>query len=164
MKTHKPYCAKVIAMNAETPFAVRCDCQKKSEKKEMIKLHSAEDAIKQAIKGGWRPPWEIGDQSVLFTERYVLHSETAYSSGKSTPFEIIFTNPLFWQALGKVRNWTEEPMEIQGGILFDSLTVRGYDWETIFWEKGQPSFYAAQWFDTHVWHPDQETKFWESLN
>lgn len=29
MDTHKPWCAKVIAINNQTPWNVRCDCKPK---------------------------------------------------------------------------------------------------------------------------------------
>jgi len=50
-----------------------------------MKLNNAQDAIRQAIEGGYIPP--IGERSA---EAWIA---------------IIITDPFFWQALGKARGW-----------------------------------------------------------
>jgi len=93
----------------------------------MTQLHNVQDAIKQAIDGGY-------DEA---TAKEAFDTGTEYA---------IFLDPLFWQALGKARGW---PYMTTANI--KGLKVEELDWhffaeewfetrmsngdETKFWES-----------------------------
>lgn len=110
----------------------------------MAKLNSAEDAIEQAIAGGLVIPQQAKE---VFAEIVLI--------------QLYLTDPLFWQALGKVRDWTKMTCEICGTPYVDIRSCQCGDQSIPVIDTAE--FHAARWFDIHVWHPDQETKFWQSL-
>lgn len=128
----------------------------------MKKLHNAEDAIKQAIEGGWLAPkqkdfgvesiggvtevsvYDKGDVQFVFQRPAEIG--TPFYHAEVIDLTAILTDPLFWQALGKARGWDEEPVGTPDG---------GY--ANISWES-----VALDWFLERLRGMD-ETKFWESL-
>lgn len=113
----------------------------------MKKLHNAQDAIQQAIEGGWN----------VFTPaaRRLLKKEPSFASSaftivKNQPFEqYVFADPLFWQALGKARGWG---LRTLGGLPHSDKTAFMAD----------VKMFAHQWLEVRLQEGD-ETKFWESL-
>lgn len=99
-----------------------------------IKLNNAQEAIEQAIEGGWNDDnyaFGVEDKS----KEKIVVGAWCYTDN-------VFLDPLFWQALGKVRGW-KAPIGLEG--------------------DDQCRHIARIWFDTHVWHPENETNFWQSL-
>lgn len=98
-------------------------------------LHSAQDAIKQAIEGGWYPlqgkhGWHQSSKGAI----------KGWAS--SIPNEALtLIDPLFWQALGKARGF--KPTYSDNSI--------------VTWR-----YWAQEWFHIKMSNGD-ETKFWESL-
>jgi hypothetical protein len=122
--------------------------------KTMKILHTAQDAIEQAIEGGWKPSmcrksfnlakdgvWEFEGGRFSFG-----HKEDIYRW--SVSYEEIFTDPLFWQALGKARGWNDGTHRAGNG----ELTSIAY------WRRA-----SIGWFENRMAGGD-ETKFWESLS
>lgn len=105
-----------------------------------MKLNNAEDAIKQAVAIGWEPQqdWHFEDKTI--------YQESVDIPNIIWDLEHCFTDPLFWQALGKARGW-----ECKRHVACKSD------------EDNRAKVFSEAWFNTHVWHPDQETKFWQSL-
>lgn len=109
-----------------------------------MKLHNAQDAIKQAIEGGWK---ELRGEITIQKNGVnggIYHYDwawgvTATGLPHGLPLLVIFTDPLFWIALGKVRGWNNK------------------------WPNEDSKDNAARWFDTH-YHNGDENKFWESLS
>lgn len=58
-------------------------------------MTAIETAIRDAIRGGWRPPFILRR-----VELEVGFGELFYQM-----YAGVFLNPLFWQALGKARGW-----------------------------------------------------------
>lgn len=123
----------------------------------MIKLSSAQDAIKQAIEGGWKADimahplaeYEVDNlnriqgQTLGVWFRWGVRNGGALTNLSMELLEgEIFTDPLFWQALGKARGWENY-----------------YDGEKhhLHWKD-----MGVRWFETRMSGGD-ETKFWESL-
>ena len=105
----------------------------------MKQLHNAQDAIEQAILEGEYEP-----------------IESAIKCEKPQSFEHCFCDPLFWQALGKAREWDKADLLDSGDIECHYITL--------------PEFYAHQWLqirlhknDTNNLFDGNEQKFWESL-
>lgn len=105
------------------------------------KLTSAQDAINQAIEGGWK------------AKQFVLKGADAETILDLIEVEIeinphilntILTDPLFWQALGKARGWGK----IGGDAEYDPIDQ---------WKAS-----AVEWFEARLLNGN-ETKFWESL-
>jgi hypothetical protein len=94
-------------------------------------LHNAQDAIKQAIEGGWNTKRSEHPMVTWFDDKHLCLSE-------------MFTDPLFWQALGKARGWGKRIEVVGVG------TMIGYHG------------YAHKWFETRMSNGD-ETNFWQSL-
>jgi acetone carboxylase gamma subunit len=67
----------------------------------MTQLHSAEDAIKQAVEAGydWRET-----ASIVTISKYRLKELPPFYA-----FPFILQDPAMWQTLGKAREWAEEP-------------------------------------------------------
>ena len=99
----------------------------------MNKLTSAQDAIKQAIEGGYKAVWLEG--------RY-----NAYAENVAT------LDPLFWQALGKVRGWEDE--KVKHGIVYV------FSGEIAPLERWK--LYALRYFESLL-SGGNEKKFWEEL-
>lgn len=102
-----------------------------------MKLSNAKDAIKQAIEGGYKQYEE--HVRVLNGVLYPLEVDGRHYSQSD-----IFTDPLFWQSLGKARGWVFNFKEADDSIY--------NQWERI----------AKQWFETRLSNGDEE-KFWQSL-
>jgi hypothetical protein len=114
------------------------------------KLSSAQDAIKQAHEEGhWLCPKELDGKS--------------YSQAT----DIVFLDPLFWQALGKARGWKDRMHVCNGCGL--NLDIK----EITTWNKCRKcdsdvehqygyKLWAHQWFENSLSNGDEQ-KFWESL-
>lgn len=104
-----------------------------------MKLHNAQDAIKQGIEGGYRPKnaWQKTPEEFV---------QSAIDEYVECLYEQTMCDPLFWQSLGKARGWDKEPLGTPDG---------GY--ANISWESE-----GLEWFLNHLQVQD-ETKFWESL-
>lgn len=106
-----------------------------------MKLTSAQDAIEQAIEGGYQGEATISQYGGLVTD-------------------VIFLDPLFWKALGKARGWSDThdhnitvrkfpPPEFKEEIVSDDIVK-------------QFQLHSHQWFETRMSGGD-ENKFWEYL-
>lgn len=118
----------------------------------MKKLTSAEDAIKQAIEGGWGSPY------VNKLVDFVVRGENVdFECKDGTIIKVslndIFTDPLFWTALGKVRGWCKDEVTEYGSCTICGMENCDNNW---------PS-YAGEWFGGIRMSNGDETKFWESL-
>ena len=119
----------------------------------MKTLHSAQDAIEQAIEGGWRPYW-YGQYSYEFKKQYIV-VKLGGGEIEFYQYETALTDPLFWQALGKARGWwqgeqwryneEDENENIVGGLYL-------FDWQ----------YHAIEWMRNRMVGGDEQ-KFWESL-
>lgn len=49
MKTHETWCAKVIAINSELPFTVKCDCNKVKKYTTKIPKAKSEQEVMQLL-------------------------------------------------------------------------------------------------------------------
>jgi hypothetical protein len=104
----------------------------------MTKLNNAQDAIQQAIEGGYSYNGVVKN----FTKN---NKQMAIVSLLRRGDELML-DPLFWQALGKARGWDPEPEGTpDGGYANNS-------WESV----------ALDWFLNRLSSGD-ETEFWESL-
>lgn len=105
----------------------------------MKQLTSAQDAIRQAIEGGW----EVANYMPAFPAdpKKFYDNEKAVLRFLAHIHERIFLNPLFWQALGKTRNWERQLSD-------NSISVWRY--------------WAQEWFHVRMVGGD-ETAFWKSL-
>jgi hypothetical protein len=120
-----------------------------------IKLTSAQDAIKQAIEGGYNP--KQGWIEVIAPNHKPKKNPYGYSL-----FEIL-TDPLFWQALGKARGWKNSMVArkeylvpiVQGDIGHQEVNHSLSPYPAWFW-------YARLWMETRMSGGD-ETELWESL-
>jgi hypothetical protein len=116
----------------------------------MKKLASAQHAIKQAIEGGydvrWNPAW--------------LNVEKIDSQGNVTPLknDQVFTDPLFWQALGKARGW-ELHTCTDCNNPDSKCNCNEKDFEAL---QNTWNVWAMRWFYTRLSNGDEE-KFWQSL-
>jgi len=136
----------------------------------MTQLHSAQDAIEQAIEGGWLPkgygtfiknPIEASF-SIYDSGSFIYLKGQPQSGGwdggkekiNLTDWNILksLTDPLFWQALGKARGWGKEA-NLQGG----PHTNQWSNWIPYCW-----AWFAHEWFEVCMVGGD-EAKFWQSL-
>lgn len=126
-------------------------------------LHNEQEAIKQAIEGGWQAyQLEYKNNEVqIDTERVLIYSHDRLV--KDFSYEKILLDPLFWQALGKARGWKEEkcmdesdfPNASDGFKLILKeiiIPVREYDWK----------YNAIRYFETRLSSGDLKS-FWENL-
>ena len=88
----------------------------------MTQLHNVQDAIKQAIEGGY----DISKQFRFNLPRNYENSEVLRND--------VLLDPLFWQALGKGRGWKGEDWKYFGTDWFKTTRMSGGD-ETKFWES-----------------------------
>jgi hypothetical protein len=103
----------------------------------MKKLYSAQDAIEQAIEGGYD------------IEGYTTNLD-AFSDLKNATM----LDPLFWQALGKARGWTEVLVGNGGIVESDGRVLsQGFvpEWKMM----------AHDWLSMRF--DGDENKFWQSL-
>lgn len=128
----------------------------------MTKLQNAEDAVEQAIEGGY-----LGGKPFAHyrkSSHQIVYQEEDYVLPKLTKTILeAMSDPLFWQALGKVRGW--EKVERQVGkpyVIKDALgrpEKIGRGWT----ETVEPEIYYAHcWFDTRQSN-GSEDKFFQSL-
>lgn len=89
-------------------------------------------------------------------EAIKLAIEAGYNTDFNTTEPDIFLDPNWWIALGKAREWgkTFFPVDIWKNFTASQKELAIYQ---------EASRQSRRWFDTHVWHPDLETKFWQSL-
>ena len=85
----------------------------------MIKLHNAQDAIKQAIEGGYHG----GIEEKIDSKYCDLPEPYNYAH--------MCTDPLFWQALGKARGWQYWKRE---ALCYFDVRLSERD-ENKFWES-----------------------------
>jgi hypothetical protein len=115
-----------------------------------MKLTSAQDAIKQAIEGGYKP---AGGGSLPF-EAATNPTEAAYILAGVRIVTRVLTDPLFWQALGTARGWREKDeqtarlVKLAGGIMME--------------KQAQWFRQAEKWFETRLLTRDEGT-YWENL-
>jgi hypothetical protein len=118
-----------------------------------MKLTSAQDAIKQAIEGGYLSE-DIKGRKVKISDHghgdvFVIQ---AGNFEMTVPESALFLDPLFWQALGKARGWKDE--KVKHGIVY------------VFGGKIAPlerwKVNALHYFETRLSSGDQK-RFWESL-
>ena len=109
----------------------------------MKTLHSAQDAIEQAIEGGYKTDKAENPLflSLSRTKKYDGNDLT-YRDDYKVALDCTFTDPLFWQALGKARGWNN-------------------------WSDGETHYLgwrenAKRWFLSRMVGGD-ENKYWESL-
>jgi hypothetical protein len=114
----------------------------------MKQLHNAQDAIEQAIEGGY----EVA--GVKTTLKEIHHSTAFFEYGIEAATPILFTDPLFWQALGKARGWIEKQAQSKE----EREKASGYH----IVEQDVCEKYAIQWFKTRLSNVD-EIKFWQNL-
>ncbi len=104
----------------------------------MKQLHSTEDAIEQAIEGGWKPKgatrWPISPE---------LSQVNLYDGNT-------LTDPLFWQALGKAQGWEGEKCDCVTETCAETHGATDWKWQ------------AIKWFENRMAGGDEQ-KFWESL-
>jgi hypothetical protein len=109
-----------------------------------MKLTSAQDAIKQAIQGGYDFSGIANATKITWSplggERVQWESGPRMTTSKI--YIAFLLEPQFWQALGKARGWT---------------TITDFEGEVGAWMG-----YAREWFETRLSGGD-EKKFWESL-
>ena len=105
------------------------------------KLHSVQDAINQAGKSGYMFQdgffMGIGRDGLVEFD----HGDKLFLA---TP-EQIFTDPLFWQLLGKARGWGKYHLK-------DGTELEAEKWVA----------YADRWFETRM-NNGSESDFWQSL-
>lgn len=112
----------------------------------MKKLTSAQDAIEQAIKGGYSDllkDSEWIDHGKIAAKPY--RYEIKFKDGGTVDVGAVFTDPLFWQALGKARGW--KPVSDD------------------FWEGESISewlLFAHRWLENRMVGGDEQ-KFWERI-
>ncbi len=98
----------------------------------MKQLHSSQDAIEQAIKGGYHFfPIKIGNRTVLDIKNSTL------SFDEAVKLDILLLDPLFWQALGEARGWGNPTIPTSWLIASSSwfkLRMEGGD-ENKFWQS-----------------------------
>ena len=121
-------------------------------------LQNEQDAIKQAVEGGWLPvvgwdaKWEVvGDEF-----RYDMeHSRDGFSYS-SICVRAIFQDPGFWQALGKARGW--------GGYVGETAPARGYfgGQDSFSFEGDEWELHALTYFSERLSAGDLNA-FWKSL-
>ena len=108
-----------------------------------MKLTSAQDAIKQAIEGGY-PLFEEGPVEVSATGTWPMVYAKKNGVDKLWPLSGVLTDPLFWQALGKARGW-----RIYDKTTYDKRMVnRGMMDE---WNR-----HARDWFETRMSGGDEK--------
>lgn len=124
-----------------------------------IQLHSAQDAIKQAIEGGWKPK----ELSIKYKN---VEMKSAPSEGAilgylqdEAKMALAFLDPLYWQALGKVRGWI--PSEYPDGEMRCTAKRCTNRW-CGYAGFVDPKDIARLWFENRQATGD-EKKFWESL-
>jgi hypothetical protein len=140
---------------------------KSNQPKEMTKLNNAQDAIQQAIEGGYSL---FDGGPVEVSEKGTWPMVYAKNNGvdKLWPLSGVLLDPLFWIALGKARGWSEWTRMC---IVHGEISPE----ETTFYEKcdrcsGENDTYceptafqkAHKWLTTRLSNGD-ETKFWQSL-
>lgn len=115
-----------------------------------MKLNNEQDAIKQAIEGGWKPfEWSVMPKVKTISPRDKVWFRHPERGDISRPTTEIFLDPLFWQALGNARGWGMIPSGEtgrSGAILYENAYKQA----------------ARCWFETRISGGD-EAKFWESL-
>jgi len=107
------------------------------------KLNSVEDAVKQAIDGGWKSDFKAVRGTDMFFADGSFWLKGTDGSTVLISYEQILIDPLFWQALGKARGWGEK-WNIDGA----NFTV---------WKER-----ANSWFRNRMSCGD-ENDFWQSL-
>jgi hypothetical protein len=84
-----------------------------------MKISNAQEAIKQAIQGGYKLPWTIKK-----------HISSMRHRGNKI---VVLTDPLFWQALGKARGWIKNQWIVSSRQWFETRLSNAD--ENKFWES-----------------------------
>ena len=100
-----------------------------------MKLNNAQDAIWQAIEGGWKPAGE--HIHLQFSDRVLELS-----------IDSVFDDPLFWRALGKSRGWGEGN---KGWLNEGEVVPMLEEWKSN----------AVNWFLARI--SGEENQFWQDL-
>lgn len=109
-----------------------------------MQLKNSKDAIQQAIEGGYGE--RKGIPPLLSFE-----GKLVFFGGGSISVLQALTDPLFWQALGKVRGW-KIYRELSVGTKNPVTFTNDSDWQK----------YAIEWFMNRLSNGDEQ-KYWESL-
>lgn len=123
----------------------------------MTQLHSAEDAIKQAVGAGWLPRF--------FDTKDLVDSNGDWigiENSRVMNMAECLQDPLMWQALGKARGWRESPYLCPG---CDTIGRGKYNHMRDCPIKDRVEnwqIYAQLWFRTLLSSGDMK-KFWEGL-
>ena len=122
----------------------------------MQKLTTEQDAIKQAVKGGWKKNSRIID--VTFGGGVVFAKKRGHIYQETLNLAEILQDPAFWQALGKARGWKKEYL----------LTIDEFLPPPVgkFFEYGAEleewAYHALRYFETRLSNGDL-TAYWRSL-
>jgi hypothetical protein len=110
----------------------------------MEKLHSAQDAIKQVYDKEYLPAhfvssFNYGHESWIDNEGMHFSIQDVEQKGSPVKVNDILLDPLFWQALGRVRGWVAEnpilpPEWLHHAEYYFHIRLSGGD-ETKFWES-----------------------------
>ena len=101
-----------------------------------------QQAIQEAIKGGWG----IYDDVDVHSDGDVYLSVKGTSMFEFVESSTIFTDPLFWSALGKQRGWD---------MLYDPSGLTNNDNSYVT--------HALRWFTATMSTPEAVAKFWKEL-
>ena len=115
----------------------------------MKKLNNTQDAIQQAIEGGWRSSLHKANQN----------AEVEAIIDNAIRQERWYLDPLFWQALGKARGWIDEKYPL-GSMPCDREQCDSRYCEYAGFRD--PEEIAKRWFETRLSNGD-ENKFFQSL-
>lgn len=114
-----------------------------------MKLNNAQDAIKQAIEGGYEGWCDKTSSEWFFDARHRYGTQWVVQLQEYA----CFSDPLFWQALGKERGWKDEDISYEAlqGVTH-SLVLGLEAW----------AYYSMRWFSTRLSNGD-ESAFWQNL-
>src|SRR5215216_4313424 len=120
-----------------------------------MKLHNEQEAIKQAIEGGFMYPYsEYDNLSIQFdTERVLVYDHDRLCQTRS--YEECFCDPKFWQSLGKARGWEYCKLHSFEGSSEGCL-------ECAVEKKNLWKIHALRYFETRLSGGNLKN-FWESL-
>lgn len=123
-----------------------------------MKLNSAEDAVRQAIEGGWKGEGAKFNSYVEMFHDIHWYRKDGYAENCSLE-EALF-DPLFWQALGKARGWKNES-EFESDE--SGVSSLGFGGSEYIWFNGEEwKYHSIEWFLTRMSNGDEKA-FWQSL-
>lgn len=136
----------------------------------MTKLHSEQDAIKQALEAGYESnpgngiPSEVSFDAEEESKVHIFYRTKSGENGgyRSFTIEQILLDPAFWQALSKARGW-DFIVELNNADRVGNWMANGREGGEWLEYMGQEwEYHALRYFEARLSNGEMEA-YWESL-